>query len=132
MRDTFKANLASARASEDAAAESHSKFDKVKEDEIAKLKDTLEDKKKVTSANDEALGTKISSKAEEESSKADDEEFLGKLRKQCTEKKAQYEARKMIRANEDAAIAQAISILNSDEAFDTFGKTKATSEGETG
>merc|ERR1719482_127696 len=91
MRDTFKANLASARASESAAAESHSKFDKVKEDEIAKLKDTFEDKKKVTSANDEALGTKRSSKAEEESSKADDEEFLGKLRKQCTEKKAQFE-----------------------------------------
>jgi len=132
MRDTFKANLASARASEDAAAESHSKFDKVKEDEIAKLKDTFEDKKKVTSANDEALGTKRSSKAEEESSKADDEEFLGKLRKQCTEKKAQFEDRKMVRANEEAAIAQAISILNSDEAFDTFGKTKATSEGGTG
>jgi len=132
MRDTFKANLASARASESAAAESHAKFAKVKEDEHAKLKDTFEDKKKITSANDETLGAKRSSKAELESSKADDEEFLGKLRKQCTEKKAQYEDRKMIRANEEAAVSQAIAILNSDEAFDTFGKTKATSEGETG
>jgi hypothetical protein len=132
MRDTFKANLASAKASESAAAESHSKFDKVKEDEHTKLKDSYEDKKKVTSANDEALGTKRSSKAEQEASKADDEEFLGKLRKQCVDKKAQYEDRKMVRANEDAAIAQAISILNSDEAFDTFGSVKATSEGGTG
>jgi hypothetical protein len=132
MRDTFKANLASARASESAAAESHTKFAKVKEDEHEKLTSTFEDKTKITSANDETLGAKKASKAELESSKADDEEFLGKLRKQCTEKKAQYEDRKMIRANEEAAVTQAISILNSDAAFDTFGKTKATSEGETG
>merc|ERR1719159_2080581 len=38
----------------------------------------------------------------------------------------------MIRANEEAAIAQAISILNSDEAFDTFGSTKALTTGGTG
>ena len=31
-----------------------------------------------------------------------------------------YEHRNMLRANEEAAIAQAISILNSDEAFATF------------
>merc|ERR1719389_447506 len=36
MRDTFKSNLASARAAESASAESHSKFTKVKEDEFAK------------------------------------------------------------------------------------------------
>merc|ERR1719482_1996084 len=38
----------------------------------------------------------------------------------------------MIRANEEAAVAQAISILNSDAAFDTFGATKSATEGETG
>merc|ERR1719454_2246347 len=37
MRDTFKSNLASTRASESAAAESHSKFSKVKEDEFSKM-----------------------------------------------------------------------------------------------
>merc|ERR1719324_2044501 len=35
----------------------------------------------------------------------------------------------MIRANEEAAVAQAISILNSDAAFDTFGATKSATEG---
>merc|ERR1712078_525465 len=87
---------------------------------------------KVLGENDEEIGTKRVSKKEAEQSKADDEEFLAKLIKMCADKKVEYEDRKMIRANEEAAIAQAISILNSDEAFDTFGKTKATSEGETG
>ena len=50
----------------------------------------------------------------------------------CADKKVEFEDRKMIRANEEAAIAQAISILNSDEAFDTFGATKAVTEGGTG
>jgi len=38
----------------------------------------------------------------------------------------------MIRTNEDTAIAQAISILNSDQSFDVFGGTEAATTGETG
>merc|ERR1719160_1431637 len=38
----------------------------------------------------------------------------------------------MVRANEEAAVAEAVSILNSDEAFETFGAVKATTEGATG
>merc|ERR1719482_1635992 len=71
MRDTFKSNLASARASESAAAESHSKFSKVKEDEHEKMAAVFETKTEAASANDEELGSKRSSKAELESSKAD-------------------------------------------------------------
>merc|ERR1719160_1380050 len=38
----------------------------------------------------------------------------------------------MVRANEEAAVAEAVSILNSDEAFETFGAVKATTQGGTG
>ena len=31
-----------------------------------------------------------------------------------------FEDRKMVRANEEAAVAETVSILNSDEAFETF------------
>merc|ERR1719238_1718326 len=62
MRDTFKANLASARAAESAAAESHAKFSKVKEDEHAKMAAVFETKTEAASANDEQLGSKRSSK----------------------------------------------------------------------
>jgi predicted RNase H-like nuclease (RuvC/YqgF family) len=50
----------------------------------------------------------------------------------CSVKTKEYSERKAARANEDAAIAEAISILNSDEAFAAFGKTDATSTGGTG
>merc|ERR1719398_236959 len=132
MRDTFKSNLASARASESAAAESHSKFMKVKEDEFNKMKKTFDDKDKVLGENDDAISTKKTSKSEEEASKADNEEFLAKLQKMCAEKTKAFEDRKMVRANEEAAVAEAVSILNSDEAFETFGAVKATTEGGTG
>merc|ERR1719482_181151 len=115
MRDTFKSNLASARASESAAAESHSKFMIVKEDEFNKMKKSFDDKDKVLGENDDAISTKKTSKGEEEASKADNEEFLAKLQKMCAEKTKAFEDRKMVRANEEAAVAEAVSILNSDE-----------------
>merc|ERR1719274_323995 len=132
MRDTFKSNLASARASESAATESHSKFTKVKEDEFAKMKKSFDDKDKVLGENDDAISTKKTSKSEEEASKADNEEFLAKLQNMCAEKTKAFEDRKMVRANEEAAVAEAVSILNSDEAFETMGSVKATSSGGTG
>merc|ERR1719375_468235 len=64
--------------------------------------------------------------------KASDEEFLAKLLVMCAEKAKQYDERKMLRANEEAAIAEAIAILNSDAAFESFGKVAATKTGATG
>merc|ERR1719478_1728058 len=89
-------------------------------------------KEKIMAANDDALSTSKTTKGETETSKADDEDFLAKLIALCAQKTKEYEDRKMIRANEEAAVAQAISILNSDAAFDTFGATKSATEGETG
>merc|ERR1719272_2794666 len=132
MRDTFKSNLASARASEAAAAESHTKFTKVKTDEFNKMKKSYDDKEKVLGENDDAISTKKTSKSEAEASKADDEEFLAKLQNMCAEKTKAFEDRKMVRANEEAAVAEAVSILNSDEAFETMGAVKATTSGGTG
>merc|ERR1719331_3112844 len=47
-------------------------------------------------------------------------------------KAKEFEKRNMLRAGEEAAIAEAISILNSDAAFESFGKVDATSTGATG
>ncbi len=64
--------------------------------------------------------------------KAEDEKFLADLTKQCADKTAEYEDLKMVRANEEAAVAQAIFILNSDAAFESFGATAAGTSGNTG
>lgn len=128
MRDTFKANLASSRSSESVSAEAHAKVIKAKEDEHANMMELSKMKQKKLAANDETLGAKKTAKSEAEASKEDDEEFLFKLQKTCKEKKDAFENRKMVRANEDAAISQATAVLNSDVAFETFGKTAAGHE----
>jgi len=60
--------------------------------------------------------------------KAAAEEFLEKLLEMCAAKAKEYDERTMLRAQEQAAIAEAIAILNSDAAFESFGKVKATSK----
>jgi len=132
MRDTFKSNLASARAAESASTEAHTKFTKVKTDEFDRAKASFNEKDTTLGSNDNSLSTKKEQRADAETSKASDEEFLAKLLNLCAAKTKQYEDRKMIRANEEAAIAQAQSILNGDAAFDNFGSTDATSTGSTG
>jgi len=131
MRDTFKANLASGTATENASVEAHTAFETVKTEEFDTQKALSEANDKTLGENDESLGSKRVSKTEAETSKADDEEFLGKLVNMCAVKKTQFEDRKMVRANEEAAVAEAVSILNSDEAFETMGSVKATTEGST-
>merc|ERR1719265_3019081 len=82
--------------------------------------------------NDESLGTAKEELEGSIKSKEEDEAFVAELTKQCADKTAMYEDRKMVRANEEAAVAQAISILNSDAAFETFGATDAGTSGNTG
>jgi len=47
----------------------------------------------------------------------------------CAKTAAGFDTRKLLRANEETAIAEAISILDSDDAFASFGTTDATSKG---
>merc|ERR1719321_1171526 len=129
MRDTFKSNLASATASEKSSKESDDEFQKAKTNEFETMKASFEANEKVLGENDDALSTAQTAKGETEASKADDEEFLAKLLALCAAKTKEYEDRKMIRTGEEAAVSQAISILNSDAAFDLCGATKAVTEG---
>merc|ERR1719331_3063374 len=53
----------------------------------------------------------------------DNEQFLSTLKVQCVEKTKEWQARSAARAEEVAAISEAIAILNDDDALDTFKKT---------
>jgi vacuolar-type H+-ATPase subunit I/STV1 len=132
MRDTFRTNLATAKAAEKTAAEAYEKFRKVKLEEHTEMKDSLDLKQEKLGSNDDDLSAKKEQLQAATEQKASDEEFLEKLLDLCSVKAKEYSARKLARANEDAAIAEAISILNSDAAFASFGKTDATSTGATG
>ena len=50
----------------------------------------------------------------------------------CADKTKKYNERKLLQSNEDATVAKAVSILDSDEAFAAFGKTDVMRTGATG
>merc|ERR1719440_15442 len=95
------------------------------------MSDSYDEKQKALGGNDGSLSTKKKQLAASQKQKASDEEFMDKLLPMCEAKAKQFETRKLLRANEEAAIAEAISILNSDDAFATFATTDATSTGAT-
>jgi|EP00427_Karlodinium_veneficum_P018951 hypothetical protein len=130
MRDTFIANLKSAIDVENKAIEAHTKFMELKVEEFNELVAQYKKAQDTLGDNDMELAAKRKQLSEAEKQKAEDEEFLAKLIPMCKDKAKEYEARKLNRANEEAAIAEAISILNSDSAFETFGTVDATSTGK--
>eukprot|EP00747_Dinoflagellata_sp_TGD_P137764 gnl/TRDRNA2_/TRDRNA2_175726_c0_seq36.p1 gnl/TRDRNA2_/TRDRNA2_175726_c0~~gnl/TRDRNA2_/TRDRNA2_175726_c0_seq36.p1 ORF type:complete len:744 (+),score=294.59 gnl/TRDRNA2_/TRDRNA2_175726_c0_seq36:50-2281(+) len=132
MRDTFKQNLANARATESAQKKAFESFMATKEEAYNLMKADYEDKQENLGANDDDLSSKKEQLASAEKKKSEDEEFLAKLLAMCAAKSKEYDERKMMRANEEAAVAEAISILNSDAAFATFQGSAATSTGATG
>lgn len=56
------------------------------------------------------------------------EDFLFKMIPMCDERTKEYMERSTLRANEDAAIADAIAILVMASSLDLFGKVKSTSK----
>ena len=69
MRDTFESNLVSAIASEKSSLEYHNAFMKIKNDEHAKMKASIEGKEKIMAADDDALSTANTIKGEMDTSK---------------------------------------------------------------
>jgi len=132
MRDTFTANLKTARETEKAQLEAHEKFMALKIEEYEKMSDLYDEKQGQLGTNDDDLAARQQLLAEDQEQKATKEQFLSELEPLCEARKKEYEQRTALRANEDAAIAEALSILNSDAAFATFGKVSATSTGGTG
>jgi chromosome segregation ATPase len=131
MRDTFKKNLGDARKTEKDSLEAYDKFMEVKEKAFKTMKSSYEGKQKDLGANDGELASKKKQLSEANKQKTSDEEFMDSLLPMCKDKAEGYANRKLLRANEDAAIAEAISILNSDDAFAAFGTTSATKTGAT-
>jgi len=131
MRDTFEKNLEEARATEKKQKEAYDKFMLIKKQEYSEMEASYEMKQKQLGGNDGVLASTKEQLAIAKKQKASDEEFLDLLLPMCAEKAKGYENRKILRANEEAAIAEAISILNSDDAFATFGTVDATSTGAT-
>merc|ERR1719352_1511706 len=132
MNDTFTQNLANARQVESKAIFDYNAMMKVLTDEYDDMSSLLEKRKKEIGETAELISTTSSEMNTAKERLADDQEFLASLTDRCAKKKAEFEKRNMLRSQEEAAIAEAIAVLNSDAAFATFGTVKATSSGATG
>jgi septal ring factor EnvC (AmiA/AmiB activator) len=132
MKDTFEANLESTRQAEEKKQKEYDEMMEVKTKEYDEMEELFEAKKKEIGDNAAQIST-ISSEVETmEAELAADQEFLATLTERCSAKAKEFQKRNMLRSGEEAAIAEAIAILNSDAAFDSFGKVDATSSGATG
>jgi DNA repair exonuclease SbcCD ATPase subunit len=129
MIDTFTSNLESARVEEEQAAKAFKLFTDLKEDEFRTMSKSNDDAQAELIDNDSQLSTKETQLSVAKSSKASDETFLASLTEMCAAKAEQYKQRTLLRRNEEAALSEAISILNSDAAFQAFGHVDATKTG---
>jgi len=127
MKDTFKANLASATILETKQAKAYIAFMASKKEAAEKMKDMFDIKQKELGENDSELAAKKEKLGEAKKQKAVCEDFLSELVPLCDAKTAEYNERNMLRASEDAALSEALAILNSDASFNLFGNVKATS-----
>lgn len=116
MRDTFKSNLQEATETEERDAKANAALMSNLEGMEKEMKKAYEDKQEELGGNDSGLAARklqLNSAKDSEESALD---FLEKLRPDCQKKAQEFEARKLLRANEQAAIAQAVSILDPDAA----------------
>lgn len=132
MRDTFASNINVSMATEAAAVKAHDSLMATKLEEIAVMTASYDAKQASLGTNDGDLATLKVQLTQATDEKASAEAFLAILEKGSAAKAAEWDQRNMLRTNEEAAIAQAIAVLNSDQAFHTFGKVTATTTGATG
>lgn len=129
MRDTFEDNLAAATTQERVAKEAHDKWLANALAEWKTMDEAFNAKQGQLASNDDDLSAKRTSLTASSTQKEQAETFLQETRVDCAAKSKNYDKRVSLRQNEEAAIAEAISILNSDAAFTTFGSVDATSTG---
>merc|ERR1719182_949643 len=129
MNDTFTQNLLNARQVENKSLTEYNEYISVKETEHGEMTSSFESKKEILGNNADDIAQTSTELETTTGLKETDEEFLGDLTEKCAVKAKEYAKRVMLRTGEEAAISQAIGILHSDDARDTFGGVAATSTG---
>mmetsp|Transcript_15342 Transcript_15342/g.33846 ORF Transcript_15342/g.33846 Transcript_15342/m.33846 type:complete len:666 (+) Transcript_15342:80-2077(+) len=123
MKEQFEKNLANARKNDMADQESYSQLKQAKEEEIAAGKDQVETKESDLADTNEDLANGKSDLEDTAAALAADQAFLADLTAKCAATDKEFQERSKERADEIAAVGEAISILNDPDSFDLFGKT---------
>merc|ERR1719359_68689 len=91
--------------------------------EVNALSASIEEKLKLVGELSVALAQMKNDLGDTEEALAADKEFLANLEKACAAKEAEWKVRCQTRADELAALADAIKMLNDDDALELFKKT---------
>jgi len=130
MRDTFKENLETATETEKAQLDAHTKYMTTALAAYQTMEKLHDEKQGTLSSNDGDLSAKTQQLSQATKQKGVCEDMLSQLLPMCEKKAKEFEQRNMLRAQENAAISEAIAILNKDASFKTFSTVAATSTGE--
>merc|ERR1719408_876626 len=132
MKDEMDKDLGGAVSQEEAAAAGFEELAAAKKAEIAAASEAIESK--TVRSGELAVETTTTADDIEDTTAemSETQAFLANLSSMCTKKKEEYAARTHTRAQEVAAISEAIKVLNDDDALDLFKKTLSLAQTGTG
>ena len=123
MKETFETNLSASQKEEMQAQAAYEDLKAAKESEIkagTELKDT---KTQELADTDEKLAQSKQDLEDTRNSLSADQKFLMNLKETCQMTDQEWEERQKSRAEEIKAVSEALAILSSDDAHDTFTST---------
>lgn len=123
MRDTMNANLAASKKAEEAAKAAFADLTRSKNNEIATLTKSVEDRTARLGQVGVSIVNLKNDLDDTSGGAVEDKKFMKDLDKNCATKKLEYDEVKKTRAQELAALADTIKILNDDDALELFKKT---------
>merc|ERR1719487_1152071 len=132
QRSTVTASLNGAVGDEEKAAAGYAELAAAKKEEISAAGSAIESKTQRSGTLAVTITTTKGDIKDTTNEMEDTEAFLANLKVECAEKKKEWAVRCQIRAEEVAAISEAINVLNDDDALDLFKKTLSLSQGPAG
>merc|ERR1719440_1336785 len=132
MKDEMDKTLNGAVADEEKSASGYAELSAAKKEEISAAGAAIESKTQRSGTLAVTITTTKGDIKDTTNEMDDTEAFLANLKVECAEKKKEWAVRCQIRAEEVAAISEAIKVLNDDDALDLFKKTLSLSQGPAG
>merc|ERR1719197_1571192 len=123
MKETFESNLGNSQKEEMQSQQAYDDLKSAKEAEIKAGTDQSDTKTQELADTDEKLAESKQDLDDTRMSLDADQAFLLNLKETCQMTDQEYEARTKTRQEEITAVSQALSILSSDDAHDTFTST---------
>jgi len=123
MKETFETNLENSQKEEMSSQEAFSQLKQAKNAEIKAGQAQRDKKAQELADTDSHLAQAKQDLDDTRNSLSADQEFLMNLKETCAMTDQEWEERSKIRQEEITACSEALSILSSDDAHDTFTKT---------